>query len=125
MDKQSIAILFDGDKVVAKHFVNGEETTKEMWNFDGECDFFYCCAYLIDEMARSAEENKRGFNGRAVCYNNFLRPDFTVGKVYNWENGRTASDALTVFPEKIVTNKDAVCGCIGSEGAKFVILREE
>jgi hypothetical protein len=126
MDKQVMVIEFDGERVRATHYCSGKERSADMYNFDEESDFLYCCAYLIDEMAKpQAQIAERGFEGRVVCAVAEPNSGFTVGKVYKWENGRTANDNLEIYPKNVKVGASCATRKIMVVGAnKFIVLRE-
>lgn len=126
MQKQTMVIEFDGERVRATHYCGGKERSADMYNFDEESDFLYCCAYLIDEMAKPKPTNiENGLFAKTVCISAIEGEGFTVGKIYSWENGRTANDALEILPRdyklgaSLEAKRKFVIG-----GNEFLILRE-
>lgn len=126
MNKQVMVIEFDGQRAKATHYSGGRERSVEMYNFDDENDFLYCCAYLIDEMANEKTQIvERGFEGNTICISAINDSGFTVGKPYVWENGRTTDDNLNIYPKNYKIG--ASCGArpiIAVGENKFVVLRE-
>lgn len=126
MEKQVMVIEFDGERVRATHYCGGRERSANMYNFDEESDFLYCCAYLIDEMAKPHKQiAERGFEGGTVCAVAEPNSGFTIGKVYKWENGRTANDNLEIYPKNFKVGASCALRPTMTVGKnKFIVLRE-
>ena len=125
MNKQVMVIEFDGEVARATHYCGGKERSVEMYNFDDESDFLYCCAYLIDEMAKPKPQIiERGFEGKTACVEAKEGGEFSVGKIYHWENGRTVDNNLQVYPKQFKIGASCGASSIMTVGEnKFIVLR--
>lgn len=67
-------------------------------------DFMYACAYLIDELAKDLPIinpkplANEPFAGRTVCIASNHSEIFKVGKIYEWQDGRTVGEDDLLHP---------------------------
>lgn len=102
-DFKSLSIIATEKGVSATYYysqADGKDFKKEISVGYGELDypddFMYACVYLVDRMEEKL--NAPPFEGRAVCSMNEEREAFTVGRIYQWVDGRTIDDNAKIFP---------------------------
>lgn len=126
MKKQVMVIEYDGDRIRASHYCGGDERVVELHDFEQDDDFYYLCCYAIDEMAKPTPKSvEKGFFGRAICAETSKDTKFTVGKIYEFENGRTTDDNLEIFPREFKVGASMTARpCFFVNDTKFIIVRE-
>lgn len=123
MKNQVLIVESDGKKVWATHYNRNDKCVAEMECPDDN-DFLVACAYLVDDLYTKANEEGKAFYGTTVCCMALESSGFSVGRIYSWENGRTANDCLEVYPRDYKMTEGHIKGnLISCEGAKFVIIK--
>lgn len=123
MKKQVLVFeCINEDVVTARLFMDGlterscEVDTREL-PFELADNFYYACAYLLDELAKMECD---WYKGKTVC---IASPDssFTVGKIYEWKDGRVVDNNGDLRPvEKKITSLSD----IKNPALKFIELVE-
>lgn len=90
----------DGEIVTARLFDGGfsEQTCSVnvlSLPVDMMDNFYYACCHLIDEMAKA---QYRWYEGKTVCIAS-PDPSFTVGKIYEWKDGRVVDNDGDIRPK--------------------------
>lgn len=98
-DSQKIVITTDGNTTLARLYEDGKvtKTAKAKCSPDDEFDFAVG-AKLAFERLNEKHESKEPFNGKAVCIEVDTPCAYTVGKIYEFKDGRTVIDNGCEFP---------------------------
>lgn len=92
--KETLARLYDGDKVIKKAVARC--SPEDTFNFETGARIAF--DRLVGE--KPVEEKPKYYNGKVVCIGNALGNSrlYTVGKIYQFENGRFKNDSGTMTP---------------------------
>ena len=82
-------------------------------------DFMYACAYLIDELANKSVNEP--YKGKTVCIASNHPDIFKVGKIYEWQDGRTVGEDRLLHP---TTGKIFSLDDIKNPNLKFIEVVE-
>ena len=87
-----------GDTVKATYYDGNRmaTVTEKMSNLPFPDDFFYGCGWVLDELAKIPSELP--FEGKTVCIESDFTELFTVGKIYEWKDGRTVANDGVIYP---------------------------
>ena len=101
MKFEMLSFVKDKENVTATYYVgdNGEiekQISVKRSELAHPDDFMYVCAYLIDEIAKTLAD--KPYKGKTVCIASNYPDLFTVGKIYEWKDGRTVGDDGLLHP---------------------------
>lgn len=133
MDNKKLVIECSDGLISAKVFVSNTavarfDIDRRMLPEDYRDNFFYACAYAIDELMKAddlrkkKEESVKYYAGKAVCVASPDSAEFKVGKIYEWRDGRVVNERGDLVPRtKKLTSLDEIT----NPALKFIVLIEE
>lgn len=103
MKRQVLVFECNGEIAKGTHYAGGSVVECEVSVKDlPDDDFIFACGYLLDEIAKGLPCVNKPFEGKTVCIAAEDGQDafFTVGKIYEWKDGRTVTDKGALLPSK-------------------------
>jgi hypothetical protein len=92
---QKIVITSDGTETLARLYKSGKivKSATAKCSPEDEFNFSIGAKLAFDRLVESiAEEKKKGYSGKVVCISTENLSYFTIGKIYEFENGFTRDD---------------------------------